>query len=122
MRKLMIASAFAWLASGAFAGDVPSFPKSMNYDRARESLLAIGWEPAVNSEKYCDMNGCFERCAPGYEDRCKKYPETAVCRTTSLAGCEFLWKRGDMIIQVSTYGENDPPLLRGVRCVQNCNK
>ncbi len=74
---------------------LPSFSKKTDYDEARESLIALGWRPVSQSSKRCDIDGCFDRCAPGFEQRCRAYPEAVICRGTGLAACEFLWRRGE---------------------------
>jgi len=115
----MVMSIFFSAAASA-AGELPRFPKNSRYDDARQSLLALGWEPVRQSAKNCDGMGCYDRCAPGFEQRCKAYPEAVICRGTGVASCEFLWKRRDTVIEVRSVGEDDPPIVAGVRCLVNC--
>ena len=109
------------MAVPAWAGEkLPTFPRKTDYDEARASLIALGWKPVPQSSKRCDRDGCFIRCAGGFENRCKVYPEAEICRGTGLAACEFLWRRGETLIEVRTIGETAPPRVASVRCRANC--
>lgn len=117
---LTLISVLSLTVSALAAERIPSFPKRTSYDDARNSLRALGWAPVVQTGQRCGTDGCYERCAPGFEARCLTYPETAICRGTGLAACEFLWKRNDVLIEIRTIGEDDPPTVAGVSCKVNC--
>jgi hypothetical protein len=89
---------------------IPNFPKRTPYVEARESLVGIGWQPVT-------LPGATE-CLDG-DDRCKDRPEVYLCSGTGLARCTFTWKRRDTLIEVQTFGEEDPMIER-VRCRAGC--
>lgn len=121
MRLALSAALIVTLAGPTFAAErIPNFPRQTDYDGARSSLMAIGWQPVAQNGKRCDVDGCFERCAPGFEQRCRAYPEAEICRGTGRASCEMIWKRGDTVIEVVTAGEVDPPSVASVKCRANC--
>jgi hypothetical protein len=107
----MAAVPLVLVASAADAARLPSFPKRTPYAEARESLIALGWKPAVTSSDP-------KRCAPG-ADECAKYPETVACSGTGLARCMFLWRRGETLIEIGTFGE-EMRFVDRVRCCAGC--
>ena len=114
MRRVFIAAIVLASSAANAAGQVPRLPKNVFYYDARESLSALGWAPAtLPSDK--------RFCTGGREDVCDKYPETATCSGTGLALCSFLWKRGDTLVEVTTYGEEVGMIrVRSVACRAGC--
>jgi hypothetical protein len=108
--KLALAAVFGLSFALAYAAEeLPRFPENTNYDEARESLIALGWKPVQSPDRM--------GCAGGFEERCKAYPEAVICRGTGCASCEFLWRRGETLIEVWTEGESDPPVV-GTKCFE----
>ena len=98
-------------ALASAAENLPNFPENTNYDEARQSLIALGWEPVPQSPTFCEGDRCgLQRCTGGFENRCAAYPEALICRGTGCASCEFLWRRGETLIEVWAEGEQDPPV------------
>lgn len=122
MRAVILAPVVvALLAGPALSAErLPSFPKRAPYDEARSSLITLGWRPVAHEAQRCDASGCFDRCAIGFEARCKAYPEAETCRGTGLAACDMIWTRGDRVVEVRTIGEDDPPMVDRVRCRAGC--
>lgn len=109
------------IALASAAEKLPRFLANTNYDEARRNLIALGWEPVAQSPTFCEGKRCgLKRCIGGFEHRCRAYPETLICRGTGRASCEFLWRRGETLIVVHTFGELDPPIVDSVRCRVNC--
>ncbi len=115
--RLVLMVLLAMTSSALSAERVPTFPKRTSYEEARESLIALGWQPAPTSANP-------NRCSPGFEERCKSYPEATACSGTGLARCTFLWrsKSGETLIEVGTFGEEDPPMVERVRCRVGCRR
>lgn len=114
MRYVLAAAIFALATVANAAGSVPQVPKGAFYYEARNSLTALGWQPA---QLPADKRGCSD----GREDVCDRYPEAAACSGTGLALCTFLWKRGDTLAEVTTYGEEvDMIRVRSVQCRAGC--
>jgi hypothetical protein len=110
MRPALVA--FALLVVPAVAAErLPTFPKRTDYGSARASLMALGWEPAPSPT---------QSCAPGFEERCAAYPEAETCRGTGIAACDMLWRKSGRLIEVQTFGEDDPPKVSAVRCRAGC--
>ncbi len=87
---------------------VPLFPANTPYANARSSLLALGYGPAPlpNTGK-CDSitdATCF--------------PERASCAKADSVHCDYLWRRGDELIKVTTVAV--PPTVSAVACQVNC--
>jgi hypothetical protein len=115
--KLTSAAVFGLSIALAYAAKkLPRFPENTSYDEARESLIALGWKPVKQSPTFCEGDRCgLVRCSPGFAHRCEAYPEALICRGTGCTTCEFLWRRGETLIEVITYGESDPPIV-GTKC------
>jgi TonB family protein len=75
----------------------PHFDKNENYSITRKKMLNAGWEP-FHAE---DANVCSE-----YDTRCKGRPEMEACAGTGRANCNFLWKKNEKIIVISTIDED----------------
>lgn len=114
MRYALAAAIIATSVSAQAAGTVPTLPKGTFYYTARDSLLALGWQPApLPADK--------RFCTGGREDVCDRYPEASACSGTGLALCSFLWKRGGTLAEVTTYGEEaDMIRVRSVTCRAGC--
>ena len=89
---------------------LPSFPKRTEYTEARRSLIALGWRPVTLPDA--------DRCSKG-DMRCQGRPEMAACSGTGLARCLFTWRKGETLIEVGTYGEEEP-IVDAVRCRAGC--
>jgi hypothetical protein len=114
MRYALAAVILATTVSAQAAGSVPTLPKATPYFEARTSLTALGWQPAPLP---ADKRGC----SSGREDVCDRYPEAAACSGSGLALCTFLWKRGNTLAEVTTYGEEvDMIRVRSVQCRAGC--
>jgi hypothetical protein len=105
---VLIALATACTASAAT--DVPRFPKNMRYELAREALVAAGWQPgAPPGAREC-----------GRPDMCTdNQPEVASCHETGLRQCTAVWRKGETVIDVTTWGMS-PPMVEGVQCRAGC--
>lgn len=86
----------------------PSFPPNTAYADARRSLMALGYEPAPLPDA--------EKCDRGTDKTC--FPEREACQSENGNRCEFLWKRGERLIKVTTIA--DPPTVSAVGCQINC--
>lgn len=97
--------------AAAHAGElVPSFAKGSDYEKARATLIAKGWTPATMPDaQSCDG-----------DPRCNGRPEMEACAGTGLANCLFTWRKGTMLIEVSTIGED--PRISAVACRSGCGK
>ena len=114
MRYALAVLIFATATMANAAGSVTKLPKATFYSEARNSLTALGWQPAPLP---IGQRGC----SIGREDVCDRYPEAAACSGTGLALCTFLWKRGDTLAEVTTYGEEmDMIRVRSVQCRAGC--
>src|SRR5689334_20770008 len=111
MRRWMMAAVAVVLSGVAHAERLPIFPKRTPYADARESLLILGWKPI----HLPDADKCAED-----DGRCKGRPEMRSCSGTGLARCVFMWRKNDALIEVDTYGEEDP-IVDGVTCRVNCS-
>lgn len=99
------------LATAATAAErAPSFPKRTNYSSARSSLITLGWKPAPTEPP---PNECAK-----YDGRCE-YPETESCSGTGRGFCSYQWRRGEMLIEILTEGD-DRQIVTSVSCVANC--
>lgn len=115
MRAFALAAVAVMIAGPVAAQDaVPRLAKATFYSEAHSNLLALGWKPAPLPQS--------ERgCSGGREDVCDKYPEAAACSGTGLALCTFLWRRGETLAEVTTYGEEvDMIRIRSVTCKAGC--
>ena len=105
---LLIVLATACTASAAT--DVPRFPKNMRYELAREALIAAGWQPgAPPGAREC-----------GRPDMCNgDQPEVVACQDTGMRQCTAVWRKGETVIDVTTWGMS-PPMVEGVQCRAGC--
>ncbi|MCJ2087507.1 hypothetical protein MKK88_16180 [Methylobacterium sp. E-005] len=114
MRYVLAAMILAAATVANAAGSVPKLPKGAFYYNVRDSLTALGWQPAP-------LPANKRGCTGGREDVCDRYPEAASCSGTGLALCTFLWRRGDTLAEVTTYGEEvDMIRVRSVECRAGC--
>lgn len=114
MRYALAAMILATATVAHAAGSAPRLPQGTFYYEARDSLAALGWQPAPLP---ADRRGC----SIGRDDVCDKYPEASACSGSGLALCTFLWKRGDTLAEVTTYGEEvDMIRVRSVQCRAGC--
>ena len=114
MRYALAAVILATATVANAAGSVPRLPKAALYYDARNSLTALGWQPAPLPED-------DRICSSGRQNVCDRYPETASCSGTGLALCTFLWKRGNTLAEVTTYGEGVEEIrVRSVQCRAGC--
>lgn len=114
MRYVLAAALLAIATTANAAGAAPKLPKGQFYYTSRTGLEALGWQPAILP---ADKRGC----SSGREDVCERYPEAAACSGTGLAVCSFLWKRGDTVAEVTTYGEEVGMLrIKGTTCLAGC--
>jgi hypothetical protein len=116
----LICAAFIVLSSAAAEEKVPNFPKNITYDQARSSLYSLGWSPVKQDNQYCDLSGCYARCARGLDGRCEAYPEAETCHKLGLASCEMIWRRGGSLIEVRTFSADIPPYVDRVQCRAGC--
>jgi len=86
----------------------PIFPKNTPYGDARRSLMALGYGPASLPDA--------DKCDRSTDKSC--FPERVSCNQSSGV-CEFLWKRGERLIKVTT-ALADPPTVSAVECQVNC--
>jgi len=108
MKGVLLAAAFVLTAAGAQAqSNLPKIAKDTDYAAARKTLLAQGYAP----ERLTGAVAC-EKDDP----RC--FPETFSCAGTGLGACLHIWKRANMIIEVSTLGEQ--PIVDRIRCRTGC--
>ncbi|MGU3387742.1 hypothetical protein ACLBYG_24765 [Methylobacterium sp. D53M] len=114
MRYALAAVILATSVAAQAAGSVPTLPKGTFYYSARDSLTALGWHPApLPSDR--------RFCTGGREDVCERYPEASACSGSGLALCRFLWRRGDTLAEVTTYGEEvDMIRVQSVACKAGC--
>jgi hypothetical protein len=91
------------------ATPTPRFRKQSPYAVARERLVSAGWRPASTPNADTCMEG---------DGRCQGRAEMESCAGTADANCLFLWRKGDVIIGVSTVG--DPAVVASVRCRSGC--
>ena len=106
----LVLAALATACTALAATDVPRFPKNMRYELARETLVAAGWQPGAPS-------GARE-C--GRPDMCTAdQPEVASCQETGLRQCTAVWRRGETVIDVTTWGMS-PPMVERVECRAGC--
>jgi hypothetical protein len=89
----------------------PRFRKQSPYAAVRQRLISSGWRPAASP----DADTCMEG-----DTRCQGRPEMESCAGTAEANCLFLWRKGAVIIGVSTV--EDPPVIASVRCRSGCKK
>ena len=97
--------------SGAVAAaQAPRFPKNMRYELARESLLANGWTPNPSDEpRDCNRpDMCNER-----------QPEVLACDGTGFDRCTAVWRNGETVIHITTWGRS-PPMVDRVECKAKC--
>jgi len=87
----------------------PRVRKQTPYEEAREHLLSSGWTPAASPNA--------DKCQEG-DGRCQGRPEMESCSGAGEANCLFLWRKGKVIIAVSTIA--DPPVIAGIRCRSGC--
>lgn len=97
--------------AAAQAGEkLPSIAKGSDYGKARNALIAMGWAPATMPDaQSCDG-----------DPRCKDRPEMEACAGTGLANCLFTWRKGAILIEVSTIGEE--PQIDAITCRSGCGK
>jgi hypothetical protein len=93
------------------AAAYPRFPRKTPYAKARENLVAAGWQPAVPKDP--------DPCEPG-DTRCEGRPEMESCAGTGEGNCLFVWQKDKVFIEVTT--RDDPPLVVGVKCRLGCSK
>lgn len=101
----VLASSFSYAAER-----MPRFPRNTDYRDARQSLIALGWQPIK-------LEGADE-CMSG-DERCEGRPEMNSCSGTGMAYCAFTWKRRDTLIEIITAGEG-PAMVHRVRCRVGC--
>jgi len=89
----------------------PRFRRQSPYSAARKRLVASGWQPAASPNA--------DQCMEG-DERCQGRPEMESCAGTAEANCLFLWRKGGVLIGVSTV--EDPPVIANVRCRAGCKK
>jgi hypothetical protein len=87
----------------------PRFVPGRPYSRFRNRLRQNGWKPASTPDA--------DRCDQG-DTRCTRRPEMQSCAGTGEANCLFRWRKGGIIIEVSTVG--DPPTISAVECRAGC--
>jgi hypothetical protein len=109
LTRSLLALALLGAASSA-AAQAPRFPRGTDYADARVSLQALGWQPVTLPDA--------DRCAAG-DPRCQGRPEMHVCSGTGAGHCIFVWRRGDVLIEVITVGE-DQARVSAVRCRTSC--
>lgn len=103
----------ALIGSDTIAAErLPTLPKRVPYSEARETLLALGWQPL----KFPNADVCDQDDA-----RCDGFAEMHFCSGTGLARCGFTWKRGEgpTIIEVITIGEEEA-FVSHIECRVNC--
>jgi clan AA aspartic protease (TIGR02281 family) len=90
------------------AASVPTFPSNTPYEKARTSLMALGYGPAPlpNAGK-CDADT---------DTTC--FPERAACTKADGIHCDYLWRRGEQVIKVTTAAV--PPTVSTIECQVNC--
>jgi len=94
---------------GAATRPYPRLAKASPYAKARETLLAAGWEPVVSADA--------DPCEAG-DGRCEGRPEMESCAGTGEGNCLFVWRKGKAVIAVTTY--DDPPKVASVSCRSGC--
>lgn len=94
-------------ASAQAQSSLPKIAKDTDYAAARKTLLAQGYMP----ERLAGAVAC-EKDDP----RC--FPETFSCAGTGLGACLHIWRRGNVVIEVSTIGEQ--PVVDRTRCRSGC--
>ncbi len=75
---------------------LPKFGKNESYKTVRLKMIKAGWKPYHSPEA--------DVCAKG-DLRCQGRPEMEACAGTGMANCNFLWKRKDATVAISTLGE-----------------
>ena len=90
----------------AQASALPPFGKEAPYADFRKRLISLGWQPKIPAK----------RVTADQSD----YPETLACAGTGEGNCLFLWKKGRMVLEVSTI--DDPPVIVALRCRSGCRK
>ena len=109
MRCLILSLILLSLASPAFA-QAPRFKKNQPYAEVQRSLLAQGWKPARPPGTTCEGHLC---------DREKG--EVVTCAGTGLGQCITLWRKGGVLVEVGTRGD-ELPVVDRVRCRTNCRR
>jgi hypothetical protein len=110
MRIAVYAASFVFLPLQASSAErLPTFPKRTDYGKARNSLIALGWQPVTMPDA--------EKCDD--DERCRGRPEMLACSGTGLASCTFTWKRRDTLIEIRTVGEQGNVVDR-VLCRVGC--
>lgn len=104
---IMLATAPAY---GEASERLPRFPRNTEYGNARQSLMALGWQPIK-------LEGADE-CMSG-DDRCEGRPEMHTCSGTGMAFCAFTWRRRDTLIEIITAGEG-PAFVHRIKCRVGC--
>lgn len=94
-------------AAQAQTAAVPRIAKDTQYAAARGMLLAQGYVP----ERRANAAACEQD-----DPRC--FPETFSFAGTGLGACLHLWRRGNVVIEVTTLGEQ--PVVDRIRCRSGC--
>ena len=106
----LVLIALATASTASAATDVPRFPKNMRYELAREALVASGWQPGASP----GARDC------GRPDMCNAdQPEVVACQETGLRQCTAVWRKGETVIDVTTWGMS-PPMVERVQCRAGC--
>jgi hypothetical protein len=80
-----------------------TFEKRELYSAVRERLLKSGWQPASTADA--------DQCVKG-DSRCEGRPEMQDCAGTGEANCNFRWRKGNIVIDVSTI--TDSPVVTAI--------
>jgi hypothetical protein len=89
------------------AADVPSFASGTAYAKARTSLRSLGWLPAPQASR---------RCPDLRRDMCNdRQPEVVSCAASAGGACSARWRRGRLMIEVRTVGEQPATVARVCR-------
>lgn len=94
---------------------LPRFPGKTYYGDAREKLRELGYTPVVPRR----AQGQCQRENTGREEICERWPEVQSCAGTGFARCSFAWRRGRMVIEVRTVGD-EREIVDRVRCRSGC--
>jgi hypothetical protein len=73
--------------------------EGMDYADAKARLIGLGYEA---------MSGFEAACASIGEEQCLPYPEIESCSGTGAGYCSAMFRRGEEMIQVVTYGPGGP--------------
>jgi hypothetical protein len=94
------------------AEPLPALPKGTPYSVARRVLITMGYRP----EPVLPLS---QRCPPKRGEICRAYAEAEACSAGGRAACRFLWRSGDVLVEVATTGEDELVVDR-LRCRAGC--